>query len=450
MMRSRSALKSILVIPLFMLCCFFQPAGLMAQEEEQEAEVQEEVQQEEVQEAETMPPKEITPLEALDHPAHPHYPPKEGKFVGDHWTPYDPPDPESFPPNSQVHIIVPGDTLWDLAGQYLENPWLWPQIWDVNRYITDSHWIYPGDPILIPGAPTVITEAPPPPEPEPPPLIEEFPEEPEEIAEAPPPAMPPPPALFPVAEAADVYCSVHIDRDFTPPALLVSEREEGAKTVLSPGDIVFLNQGDVDGVTPGSLYSVIRPAHDLYHPVRMKELMGTAVRSIARVQVVAVQSQTATAEIVDACDAVEVGDYLVPFVEVAVPLAGPALFRTEGIELTGENGGYIVHVQDDKLSFGTGDIVNIDMGSQDGIQPGDSFTIFRDWAGEVRFDSATMYIDGQQERAADRLKEDERGPKYSPVILGQLIVIGTRENTSTGKVVAAVRELSVGDRVELR
>jgi hypothetical protein len=412
----------------------------MAQEEEQEAEVQE---------PEVMPPGEIPSGEAMDHPTHPHNPPTEGKFVGDHWTPYDPPDPETFPPNSQFHIIVPGDTLWDLAGQYLEDPWLWPQLWDVNRYITDSHWIYPGDPLLVPGAPTVITEAPPP-EPEPPPMIEEFPEEPEEIAEAPPPAMPPPPALFPVAEVADVYCSTHIDQEFTPPALFISEREEGAKTVLGPGDIVFLSQGDVDGITAGSLYSVIRPTHEVYHPVQRKELMGTAVRSIARVQIVAVQNQTCTAEIVDACDAVEVGDYLVPFVEVAVPLAGPALFRTEGIELTGENAGFIVHVQDDKLSFGTGDIVNIDMGSQDGIQPGDRFTIYRDWAGEVRFDSATMYIDGQQERAQDRLEEDERGPKYSPVILGQLIVLGTRDSTSTGKVVAAVRELSVGDRVELR
>ncbi|HEX9427905.1 MAG TPA: hypothetical protein VGA64_08960, partial [Candidatus Polarisedimenticolia bacterium] len=63
------------------------------------------------------------------------------KKVGDHWTPYDPPDPESFAPGATLHIIVPGDTLWDLADLAFGNPYLWPQIWNENRYILDSHWI---------------------------------------------------------------------------------------------------------------------------------------------------------------------------------------------------------------------------------------------------------------------------------------------------------------------
>ena len=34
------------------------------------------------------------------------------------------------------------------------NPYLWPQIWDQNRYITDAHWIYPGDPSSCPRSPS--------------------------------------------------------------------------------------------------------------------------------------------------------------------------------------------------------------------------------------------------------------------------------------------------------
>ena len=82
-------------------------------------------------------------------------PPTNLKKVGDHWTPYDPPDPESFPADATLHIIVPGDTLWDLADLVFGNPYLWPQIWNENRYIEDSHWIYPGDPLLLPARPTV-------------------------------------------------------------------------------------------------------------------------------------------------------------------------------------------------------------------------------------------------------------------------------------------------------
>ena len=57
-------------------------------------------------------------------------PPTNLKKVGDHWTPYDPPDPESFPPDATLHIIVPGDTLWDLADLVFGNPYLWPPIRD--------------------------------------------------------------------------------------------------------------------------------------------------------------------------------------------------------------------------------------------------------------------------------------------------------------------------------
>jgi len=84
------------------------------------------------------------------HPEGPHFPPTEGKVVRGHWTPYEPPDPAAFPEDSRIHIIVVDDTLWDLAAEYLGDPWLWPQIWDQNRYVRDSHWIYPGDPLLIP------------------------------------------------------------------------------------------------------------------------------------------------------------------------------------------------------------------------------------------------------------------------------------------------------------
>ncbi len=400
-------------------------------------------------------PAKVTPEQmaaATEHPKGPHHPPMTGKMVGDHWTPYTPPDPESYPLGSQVYIIVAGDTLWDLAGKFLTNAWLWPQLWDVNQYITDSHWIYPGDPILVPGAPTVISEAPPPaapePVPAPTPVVEE---EPEEVAEAPPPPppLPRPPALVPVALDSEIYCSNFITQAFEPPALFIEEKEEGGKTLLTVGDVVFLSQGAQSGVEAGQIYSVVTPEHDVWHPVRAKELIGTSVRSIGRIKVLAVQGESATAEIIEACDDMGVGDYLMPFEEVPVPLSTPVAFQEYGVELKGENDGYIVHVMDNKLSFGQGDIVNIDMGTDSGVQPGDVFTIFREWGGEVEFASAQSYIEGQQQRAEKLAKEGE-AVRYSQAILGQLVVIGAREKTATAKVLVAVREMCVGDRVELR
>src|SRR5262245_55480091 len=144
----------------------------------------------------------------MKHPPESTHPPRTGRFVGDHWTPYEPPGVESFPQGSQVHVIVKGDTLWDLAGKYLDNPFLWPQIWDVNQYITDSHWIYPGDPLLIPGKPTVIGEKGPEPAIEvlqPPAATPEGAPEAGTVAEPAPPAKltPSGPVLAPIADETD-------------------------------------------------------------------------------------------------------------------------------------------------------------------------------------------------------------------------------------------------------
>ena len=86
-------------------------------------------------------------------------PPHDLHKVGDHWTPYDPPDPATYPAGAKTYTLKQGDTLWGVAQRLLGNAYLWPQLWESNTWITDAHWVYPGDVLLIEGEGVKAAEA---------------------------------------------------------------------------------------------------------------------------------------------------------------------------------------------------------------------------------------------------------------------------------------------------
>lgn len=349
--------------------------------------------------------------------------PKVGPYdVPKHWSKYK--YPESVPEGVAYHIIVKGDTLWDLAGQYLKRPLLWPQLWNDNKYITDAHWIYPGDPVLLKKIEIVADTAG---------QVPPTPAATEEAARTGPAAAAEGPAenpLYPATEPTALQCAPQILPAREDQSLKIVGSEQGIKDQFSYSDrdILYLNKGSNAGVKAGDVFTVHRPSVDVKHPKTGKNL-GLKVVTTGWVRVIMAQETSATAVVDQACNEIFANDYLRPFEKASVPLV---LRRPPTDRLAPPSGkaqGYLVDIGEingpglASQMAGTGHFVFVDLGAQTGVAPGNVLTAFR-----------TEY------------------PKVSTArrVLGELAILSVKERVALAKVIYSTTDLKIGDQVEIR
>jgi len=342
--------------------------------------------------------------------------------IAPHWT-KNTSFPTAVPEGTAYHVVARGDTLWDISARYLKSPYLWPQIWDQNKYITDAHWIYPGDPILLPKMAMIAEQAGQPP-------VEAGPEGfVEEVAEG---ALGEAGAgagagagasLGPVTEEMALQCAQYVVQDREDESLyLVGSEQGGDKVALSERDIVYLNKGSNAGVKAGDLYTLHHVAYPVKHPASGKKI-GTKIETTGWVKVILVQEDTACAVIERSCLDIHAGDYLRPFEKVNVPMVVRRAPAECCAPANGKISRHVVDLQDDATIAGAGQFLTIDAGTDDGVAPGNVFSVYR-----IVYPSVPT----------------PRDP------LGEATVVSVRERTATAKVTYASKEIMVGDEVELR
>jgi hypothetical protein len=336
--------------------------------------------------------------------------------VAPHWT-KNTSFPTSVPEGAAFHIVERGDTLWDIADRYLDNPYLWPQLWDHNKYIADAHWIYPGDPVLLPDLALIAAGA-----------GEELalggPDVGEEFGvEGPGGEAEESVALRPVTQETALQCAMYVATEDEDESLYIIGSEQGGdKVALAERDIVYLSKGSNAGVRAGDMYSLHHASYTVHHPVTGDGL-GKKVETTGWVKVILVQEDSATAVVEESCIDIHAADYLKPFERVNVPMIAPRPAADRMTPPTGNVNRYIVDLQDDGAIGGAGQFVIINAGSADGVTPGSVFSVYR-----------VMYPSVPTPRN----------------VVGEVTVVAARDNTSTAKITYSREEIMVGDQIELR
>ena len=329
---------------------------------------------------------------------------------------------------SEEHTVLNGDTLWDLCGRYLNNPWYWPRVWSYNPEISNPHWIYPGQVVRFypggegPGEIDIISRDLDIPEPADISLDDEsIPAE----------------DLISVSgriSQAKTSSSVQIRRSafitrkqLEEMGTIRASREE--KALLSEGDMAYLDFKNLSGVKVGDSFTVYRNEKVINHPVT-GEFVGHYTQVVGLLQVRNIAETSAVCQVVTSTDGLERGDLVGPMMDNLNKEVGP---RANEVELRG----YILGSSVTQLSFyGERHLVFIDQGTEQGVQEGNLFDVVR------REDGLFMPGQGREEGKWDKSMPAE--------IWGRLMVVDARPAASTALIIDSIRELRAGDRVMMR
>lgn len=140
---------------------------------------------------------------------------------------------------------------------------------------------------------------------------------------------------------------------------------------FAPGDLITINAGTLNGITVGQEFYTRRPLVRGRTGVTAEN--PATIRTSGRIRVYAVDDYMSLATITHACETVDVGDYLEPF---AVPVV-PEPARNVGRPEKGDYARVLVG-QDARTSFGGGDYLVIDRGTNQGVTPGARFVFYHD------------------------------------------------------------------------
>jgi len=253
----------------------------------------------------------------------------------------------------------------------------------------------------------------------------------------------------------DLYCA-GVATDQVPPkdTYVISGEDSHLKdTFFGPGDLVYINRGQDQGVKVGDEFEVSRAVHDNMPNMwfkwqsQLNRAMGTRYADIGRLRVVHVLPKTSIAELTLSCDMMQRGDIVRPFTARAVPAFHAVAFDPFAAP-SGKKTAMIVSTKQFGALIGKEQIVYVNLGSAQGVQIGDYFRVFR-YQGtnnEMAYQSSDTAYKVYGFGSAPIAYQWDNLPRQ---VMGEGIVLRTGPNSSTVLLTISRREIFAGDYVEL-
>jgi hypothetical protein len=322
-----------------------------------------------------------------------------------------------------AYVVQSGDTLWDIAGKYLNSNYYWPKIWERNTFIVNPHLIFPGDLLYI--YPDGVVEVPP--------------VRPKECKPGDP--------GYPDCKTRETKTGItyktrdaegFVDKDTYTKAGKILDNKNN-KVEMGENDIVYVNVGKLDKVIEGEILSVFRLKRDInnqkieevHHPIS-GDLVGYQTVILGDLKITKVLPKSSEAIIINSYQEIRNGDLITAYIPPLELVSGEKWISQVGVKTTTVEDlrAYVIANKNSLKVMGNNDVVYIDKGADDGVGRGNVFTVYKPC----------------------QLVEDKVSKEFIQVpekILGHAIVLDTRKKTCTAIITDATSEIMNGDMVLL-
>jgi hypothetical protein len=302
---------------------------------------------------------------------------------------------------ADVHVVQPGDTLWELSSRFLNNPWMWPRVWSYNSQITNPHWIYPGQVVRF-GPTTKASD--------------------EEVVTA--LAGRPPPKIIPGHRLTIFRHTAFVSKEELK-KLGTLENSAEERIYLPPLSEAYVRFKKPEDGKQGDRFLSARVGDKVKHPVTGEE-MGRLVHVTGELKITALGSEKlfSKAVVTRAWGLIERGSILLPWEDL-----NSRLDRTPNKKSLR---GYLFASVRGRI-LGQYHLGFVDLGAKQGVEPGNRFVFVRRGDG------------------VERLAEYEEKLKKMPVEeIGDFLILSTKPDTSTGLLRHTAIEVEIGEKLEMR